>query len=98
MQLRDPAPHMVRLHRQQIDTCSGSGRGQALQRLAVHHQRARRQPPLDLEVLQVAQQLGRQRRDGGVGHVDYGLGNSRDSPALAISPMRTRKSVPMSAL
>jgi len=98
VQLRDPAPHMVRLHRQQIDTCSGSDRGQTLQRLAVHHQRAR--PPAAARPrgaagsaaarAAAARQQRRPRR--------LRLGNSRDSPALAISPMRTRKSVPMSAL
>ncbi len=49
---------------------AGAAAGQALQRLAVDRQRARRQPALDLEVLQVAQQLGRQRSGGGVRHVD----------------------------
>ena len=84
---------MVALHGLEFDVGGGGGADQALQRLTVDDQGARRQPPLDFEVLQIAQQLGGQR-----GRVVHCVDSKRANPALAISPMRCRKSVPMSAL
>ena len=74
---------------------------QPQQGLGVERQRARRQSALHLEVADIRHQGLGQR---GHGHtVDLAWrgqanGSSRTSPALAISPMRTNKSVAMSAL
>ena len=87
-QLRREAAHVVRLHLAQRHRPGRRAVLEPAQRVAVHRHRARRQPPLDDEVLEVARELG----------VVHGAGRRRDSAALATSPMRIRNSVPMSAL
>ena len=70
----------------------------AAQRVAVHRQRARGQPALDPQVLGEALQLGVQRLPHAGRRAQAAAGrSSRDSAALATSPMRIRNSVPISA-
>ncbi len=100
MQLRGEAPHVVRLHvaQRQRDLCREPL--QAIERLAVERQGARGDAPLDLQVFEMARDVGVARARRGIDVVAraHVAGSSRVSAALATSPMRARKSVPMSAL
>ena len=100
MQLRRPAADVMRLRAARSG--DGAATAQALQareRVAVHRQRALGEAALDLQVLEVARDVGVARvaiaRVTGGAH---GAGSSRVSAALATSPMRARNSVPMSAV
>ena len=107
MQLRGPAPDMVHLRSAQRYRGSRAECLQAGQRLAVQRQRARRQPTLDLQVLEVAEDVGvdivarrivLHGRDDAVPPAQAAAGSSRVNAAPATSPMRPRNSVPMSAV
>ncbi len=74
MQLRGPAPHVVHLHLAQ-GHAAGRGEGlQALERLAVHRERAGGEAALDLQVLEMAPQVVVERAGGAV---SIGCGCSR---------------------
>jgi len=98
MQLGDPAPHVVRLRRAQRHAGAGRGALQPLEGVAVAGERALGEAPLDAQVLEMARQVAVERGRAGAARHHQVTGRSRYSPALAISPMRTRNSVPMSAL
>ena len=53
MHARGEAPYVHRLDACEVDGCLGSERLQAHERVAVHGERARREPALDGEVLEV---------------------------------------------
>ena len=98
---------MVRLERLELHALASRRGLEPAERLAVHRHRARGQAPLHHEVLQEGLELGRQHKRGGrlqcrlPGETDMRPPQSlrsRDSAALATSPMRTRNSVPISAL
>ena len=101
MQLRGKTPQVVRLRlaQRQRDLCGKPL--EAIERLAIERERARGDASLDLQVFEMARDVcvARARR-GGVGLVAraHVAGSSRVSAALATSPMRARKSVPMSAV
>ena len=113
MQLPGPAPNVVRLHRAQIDPGRLGKLLQALERLRVHRERAVGEPAFDVQMLQVADDVGvaggrlvlrriahRRVAVGLRRRVNHSAGTartSRASAALAISPMRMRNSVPMPA-
>ena len=110
MQLRRPAADVVRLGRRAAATAQRGGEAlQAVEGVAVHRQRARGEAALDLQVLEMARDVGVARRRSAlarraaivgrrIGRALTRAGSSRVSAALATSPMRARNSVPMSAV
>ena len=97
--MRRPVADVLRLGRPQCDRRGGGESLQAHEGVAVHRQRSLGEPTLDLQVLEVTGDVavGRAAVARVTGSV-HGAGSSRVSAALATSPMRTRNSVPMSAL
>ena len=103
MELRRPAADVMHLRLAQRHR-RGAGEGlQPVERFAVERQRPGGEPPLDSEVLEMAGDVGvarrrriRIRRISTRAH--QVVGRRRVSAALATSPMRARKSVPMSAV
>lgn len=89
MQARREAARVMRLHFGERDLRIGGESLEPQQRVTVDDERARREPPLDLEMFEIACDVR------GMNHAS---GSKRFSPALASSPMRCRNSVPMSAL
>ena len=86
---------MVRLGLGQRQAVNGRHLLQPAQRIAVHRQGAWRQAPFHPQVLQkMGDALGQRRAV----HTDQPGGSRRVSAAPAISPMRARNSVPISAL
>ena len=73
-------------------------RCQAQQGLFVDRQRARRQPPLDAQVRRGSARRAASRRHCAITPAAQAGARRRARPALAMSPTRARKSVPMSAL
>jgi len=92
VELRRPAADVMHLRPAQRHRRGDSEALQPVECFAVERERARREAPLDRQVLEVADDVGVARRWHQV------AGSSRVSAALATSPMRARKSVPMSAV
>ena len=104
MQLRGPAADVGRLHLDEGDRQAVGEGLQPPQRGFVDGERTLGEAPLDPQVDEVARDLVVERRGRtGRGHgpvpaVGQAAATSRLKPAPASSPMRTRKSVPMSAV
>ena len=102
MQARRPSAHVLRLDGTQLDGRCGRELLQPCQRLFLERERACGEASLDPQVFEVAPDVlvegerlvHRARRLD----LRQAAGSSRDSAALAVSPMRSRKSVPMSAV
>ena len=86
---------MMGLHRLQGQACFRTARLQPAQAVTDHHHAARGQAPRHGHMLQVPQHRG-VARGWGSAHAAGAL-NILDMAALASSPMRMRKSVPISA-
>ena len=92
MQRRGPTPHVVHLHLAQRQLLVRRKRLQARKGVGIQRERARGEAPLDLQMNQVALDVLIDIHDD-----QPRAGSTRESAALAISPMRTRNSVPISA-